>query len=282
MVEVKETVARPFLKWAGGKGRLITQLRQHFPSDFVNYFEPFLGGGAVFFNLPITGKVYLNDINTSLINSYVHVKDDVDNLITCLSVLEKKYKKLSEDDRQVFYYEQREKFNSLPKGIQKSVLLIFLNKTCFNGLYRENSKGMFNVPFGRFSNPTICDADNLRAASVLLKDTSLTSTPYSKVVKHAKRGDFVYLDPPYHPTNVSSSFTAYSKDGFTAQDQEELHDLFVELDRRGCFVMLSNSNTPLIRDLYRCFTQESISAARAINAQGAKRGKISELIVLNY
>jgi DNA adenine methylase len=282
MLEVKEKAAKPFMKWAGGKGKLLPQLQQFFPSDFKNYFEPFFGGGAVFFSLQHTGRSYINDINDTLMEAYEHLRDDIERVIKELKVLEAHYHELDEADRQDFYYKQRINFNSLTAGVSKTVLLIFLNKTCFNGLYRENSKGEFNVPFGRYANPTICDEDNLRAVSKRLKSTVITSQPYKNAVKNAKKGDFIYFDPPYLPLNATSSFTAYHEDGFTAYDQELLRDLFVELDERGCYVMLSNSSAPLMLELYKGYRQEFVQAGRSINASAAKRGKIPELVVLNY
>lgn len=281
MLEVK-IAAKPFLKWVGGKGRLVPQLRQYYPVSFKNYFEPFFGGGAVFFDLTFSNKAYINDINDTLIEAYIHIREDVEALIRKLEILQDEYRSLTDDERQEFYYQQREKFNNLTPGITKTTLLIFLNKTCFNGLYRENKKGKFNVPFGRYANPSICNKENLRAISKKLQTTTITSKPYREAVKEAKAGDFVYLDPPYHPLNATSSFTAYHEGDFTAENQKELRDLFVELDKRGCYVMLSNSASDYIRELYKDYGQESVLAARSINSNATKRGKISELVVLNY
>ncbi|HEY1645517.1 MAG TPA: DNA adenine methylase [Candidatus Saccharimonadales bacterium] len=282
MSEVTEATARPFIKWAGGKGKLVPQLKQFYPKGFRNYFEPFFGGGAVFFSIHTEGESYINDINDTLIDAYAHVRGDVEEVIVRLRKLDRQYKGLSDSERQAFYYRQREVFNATQSGIVKSILLIFLNKTCFNGLYRENSKGHFNVPFGRYTNPTICDEDNLRTVSKRLQTTHMSCGSYEDAVSGASKGDFVYLDPPYFPLNSTSSFTAYHEDGFTAENQEELRDLFVGLDKRGCCVMLSNSAAPFIEDLYKNYRQELVYAGRSINASGAKRGKIPELVVLNY
>jgi DNA adenine methylase len=282
MLEVSNIAAKPFLKWAGGKARLIPQLEVHYPTSFNDYFEPFFGGGAVFFSLKVSLSSYINDINDTLMDAYVHIRDEIEIIIPKLAKLESTYKKLSLEQRQLFYYEQRSKFNSLKAGTQRTVLLIFLNKTCFNGLYRENNKGEFNVPFGKYTNPTICDAENLRAVSEKLKLTTITSVGYKEAVSKAKSGDFIYLDPPYEPLSTTSSFTAYHENGFTSKDQTDLRDLFIELDKRGCYVMLSNSTAPLIKELYKDYKQIEVQAARNINAKATGRGKITELVVLNY
>jgi DNA adenine methylase len=282
MLEVTKDTARPLVKWAGGKGRLLPQLRKYYPRDFNNYFEPFFGGGAVFFDVRPGGKVYLNDVDDTLMNVYTHVQDDLEEVIAELKKLERQYKRIPQDERDVFYYHQRDTFNSSDEGILKTALLVFLNRTCFNGLYRENSKGKFNVPFGRYENPTICDEENLKAVSERLRHAHLLRGSYRAAVAEAGKGDFIYLDPPYAPLNTTSSFTAYHEDGFTGKDQEDLRDLFVELDKRGCYVLHSNSTAPLILDLYKNYRQESVRAGRSINATGTKRGKISELVVLNY
>lgn len=282
MLGIDVANAKPFVKWAGGKGRLLPQLEPLFPVQFNSYFEPFVGGGAVFFSLSPTGKAQINDINSDLINAYLHLKNNLEAVIKALRGIEKEYKSLTEEERQVYYYERRKEFNTEHLSLRKTVLLIFLNRTCFNGLYRENSRGEFNVPFGKHKNPNICNEQNLSAISRALKTTTITSTSYRDAVMAAKKGDFVYLDPPYHPLTTTSSFTSYHEDGFSAKDQEELRDLFVELDKRGCYVMLSNSTAPLITELYKDFRQEKVLASRAINAKSAGRGKINELVVLNY
>lgn len=272
---------RPFLKWVGGKTQLLTQLRELFPKSFESYFEPFFGGGAVFFDLaPVTG--HINDINKTLMNAYVDIRDNSAKLIKILSAIESEYTSLDLEHQSEYYYDKRAEFNESKHSIKKTALLIFLNKTCFNGLYRENRKGEFNVPFGKHRNPTICDADNLRAISKVLKYVNITNYSYVDAVKDAKKGDFVYLDPPYHPLNATSSFTGYTEGDFTADDQRSLKKLFDELNNRGCYVVMSNSDTEFIRDLYKEYRQEKVWAGRAINAQGHKRGKITELVVLNY
>ena len=277
--------ARPFLKWVGGKAKLIPQLSEHFPSSYGTFFEPFVGGGALYFSLN-PEKAHINDMNKVLINGYIHIRDDVDKLIDELSALQEFYWKLpSVIEMKELYLEKRAAFNDLPADdFEKTVLLIFLNKTCFNGMYRENSKGHFNVPFNNSEKPPICDEKNLRAVSASLQKTKITFGSYEQAIKNAKKGDFVYFDPPYHPLNATSSFTDYQAGGFSAADQEKLRDLCLALHERGCFVMLSNSTAPLIMDLYKeaPFKIHEIMAARSINSKGHGRGKIAEVLVTNY
>jgi len=273
---------KPFLKWVGGKGRLLDQLLPLFPKTFEAYYEPFFGGGAVFFELaPVTGQI--NDINKALMSAYINVRDNVYELVASLKEIESEYLSLDEEDRQAYYYERREEYNNEQfNTIRKTTLLIFLNKTCFNGLYRENRKGNFNVPFGRYANPTICDEDNLRATSKVLKYVVVSTGSFEDAVAKAQAGDFVYFDPPYFPLNPTSSFTSYSIDDFLEDDQRKLKAIFDKLTKKGVKVALSNSDTPFIRELYKNYRQEKVMAGRAINSAGSKRGKISELVVMNY
>lgn len=273
---------KPFLKWVGGKGRLLDQLLPLFPKTFEAYYEPFFGGGAVFYALaPVTGQI--NDINKSLIAAYVNIRDNVSEVIAELQKLEQIYLSLDAEVRQEMFYEIRSEYNQEEsRTVRKTALLIFLNKTCFNGLYRENRKGKFNVPFGRYANPTICDEDSLQAASKVLKYVKITSGSFVDAVSNAKEGDFVYFDPPYYPLNPTSSFTSYSVDDFSEEDQRKLKLVFDDLTKRGVKVALSNSDTPFIRDLYKDYRQEFVLAGRAINSVGSKRGKVSEIVVLNY
>ena len=260
---------RPFLKWAGGKSRLISQYHRYFPKDFNTYYEPFLGGGAVFFHLQHHPAV-LSDINPELINVYRCVRDQVKNLIALLAEHQRKHNK-------DYYYWMRSDVGRTK--IEKAARLIYLNKTCFNGLYRENSKGEFNVPIGKYNNPKICDPDLLYSASAALKSAEIKVRSFDKVLKYAKKDDFVYFDPPYYPLSSTSNFTAYNRDFFSKEDQIKLRDVFAELASRGVKVMLSNSDCELIRELYRNFDIREISASRAINSNGNKRGKIAELLV---
>lgn len=270
-----QPAARPFLKWAGGKSRLISQYIPYFPSNFVTYYEPFLGGGAVFFYLAAArNPAILSDINAELVNAYCCVRDRVEHLISLLELHQTNH---STD----YYYKVRS--HNQGTDIEKAARLIYLNKTCFNGLYRENSKGEFNVPMGKYKNPLICNAAGLRSASATLQLTLIENRPFDVILDHAKtEQDFVYFDPPYYPLSNTSNFTAYSREAFNERDQIRLRNTFAELARRGVKVMLSNSDCPLIRELYQEFNIHEISAARAINSNANKRGKIFELLVTSY
>lgn len=264
---------RPFLKWAGGKGQLIQQYIPHFPKQFSTYYEPFLGGGAVFFHL-LPSRSRLMDINPELVNVYCCVRDHVEALIDCL----KHHRDRHGAD---YYYHVRASIYSSP--IERAARLIYLNKTCFNGLYRENSKGLFNVPIGRYKKPTICDAELLCATSSALRSTCIELSSFETVLQDANGSqDFVYLDPPYHPISATSKFTSYNRYAFTENDQIQLRDTFVTLAERGVNVMLSNSDCPFVRDLYQDFTIYTIVASRAINSNAEKRGKITEVLVTSY
>lgn len=280
---IMEKKARPFLKWAGGKGKLIPQYEAHFPKKFKTYYEPFLGGGAVFFHLYQNRpgfQAVLSDINPELINAYCCVRDHVDDLINILQEHQAKHNKL-------YYYEMRAKKSR--NNLEMAARFIYLNKTCFNGLYRENSQGLFNVPMGNYLNPGICQPDVLKMASEALQSAIIEVRSF-KEIRHYARGedDFVYFDPPYHPLNNTSSFTSYSRFNFRENDQIELRDIFAELGRLNVQVMLSNSDANFIREIYQD-TQgfpsgkypilHEIGAARAINSAGHKRGKIIELLV---
>lgn len=268
--------ARPFLKWAGGKGRVLSQYLPYFP-DVSTYYEPFLGGGAIFFHLQATTSMThacLMDINEELVNVYRCVRDHVDVIIQQLNVHQQNHE-------QDYYYQIR---SHVPEAdIARAARFLYLNKTCFNGLYRENRKGQFNVPMGRYKNPNICPDDLLHAASAALKYVTLKVSPFELVLELAHQSkDFVYFDPPYHPISATSSFTGYSRYAFREEDQIRLRDTFTLLARRGVKVMLSNSDCPFIRDLYRDFSVHTVFAARAINSKASKRGKITEVLVTSY
>ncbi|MDB9528465.1 DNA adenine methylase [Oscillatoria sp. CS-180] len=267
---------RPFLKWAGGKGRLIEQYRPYFPKQFRYYYEPFLGGGAIFFHLQNQCyRAVLADLNTELVNVYQCVRDDVEAVIELLQ------------DHQAhhchdYYYTIRAQTH-LASPLSRAARLIYLNKTCFNGLYRENSKGYFNVPMGRYKNPKVCDVLTLQQAAIALQRANITCEEFTAILTRAKNGnDFVYFDPPYHPISPTSSFTSYSRYGFGARDQERLQQTFAELAERGVKVMVSNSDCPFIRQLYDGFYIHNIQATRAINSNAKRRGKISELVITSY
>lgn len=271
--------AEPFLKWAGGKGQLLKQYEAFFPLKFNNYIEPFVGGGAVFFHLYNTDRVsngkraILIDSNEELINCYLTIKADVNRLIGVLS--NPKFK--NEED--VYYKIRAEE----PENkFERAARTIYLNKTCFNGLYRVNSRNKFNVPFGRYKNPMICNSEKLGAVSLALKNIEILLGDFERCLDFAKRGDFIYFDPPYQPLSKTSSFTSYTKDSFNEGDQQKLCKVFKELDKRGCKVMLSNSDTRFIRNLYKGFEKKVVFAKRAINCKASGRGRINELIIRNF
>ncbi len=270
----KKPDAKPFLKWVGGKAQLLGKLRPLMPelATSARYFEPFIGGGALFFSVK-PRRPFLSDVNRELIDCYKAIKEDVGRVI---SELEKhRY------DRDHFYAVRELSPDSLSLPA-RAARTIFLNKTGFNGLFRVNKKGQFNVPFGRFTNPNFCDEANLRACSLALKSAQLTVREFSGVEKLAKPGDFVYFDPPYDPVSKTSDFTSYSAGRFGQKQQEQLADLFGALSARGVYVMLSNSDTPLVNKLYAKHRIEKVAASRSINSKGEKRGPVGEVIVVGY
>jgi len=273
---------KPFVKWVGGKRQLLTQFRlmNLYPPEKFNpksgkYFEPFVGGGAVFFDL-LPEKAFLSDLNNDLVVTYSVIKSNVEELIVSL----KKHK----IDKEYFLKLRAENPHKLP-DIDIASRFIYLNRTCFNGMYRVNSKGGFNVPFGKYSNPLICDENNLRKASNALKNVEIKKQDYKEVLKKAKKGDFIYFDPPYYPISKTASFTSYTSEAFLDKEQTELRNTFLELHKRGCFVMLSNSDTPFINNIYSGIKGVHITkvqAGRAINSDASKRGKITEVLITNY
>jgi len=273
----------PFVKWAGGKSQLIPQIIRLMPSRFARYFEPFLGGGAVFFHTASYNRnAFLSDINVDLINAYKIIRNNVEELITALKYHQDEYTKSPKS----YYYRLRDKTKGLNK-IENAARFITLNKTCYNGLYRVNKKGFFNVPIGRYKNPLICDPVNLRKMSIVLSQSAsyLGVIDYKKIlVEKADKDDFVYLDPPFHPISNTANFTSYTNNGFTLEDQKELATIFKELTRRGCKLLLSNSNTEEIRRLYSDFSHltELALVNRSINAVGSKRVGHVELLIRNY
>ena len=267
---------RPFLKWAGGKTQLLPHLIHRIPNSFNRYIEPFIGGGALFFALQ--PKVALiADCNQELINCYQVVRTDVEALIEELKVY--RY------DKEMYYavreLDRRPDFGELSR-VKRAARLIYLNKTCFNGLYRVNSKGYFNVPFGTYTDPTIVDAENLRACSKVLQRTVIQSGNFEQVLEIAEAGDFVYFDPPYAPSSCTADCTSYSKEGFDDAAQEMLLLVCLQLNQRGVKWMVSNSNTTLIQELYRGFKVEPVGASRAINSKASKRGSVIELLIRNF
>lgn len=268
----------PFLKWVGGKSRLIQQYQKHLPKvqDIKTYYEPFLGGGSLFFHLQPKSAI-LSDINQDLIETYCSVRDNLEQLIDLLQIHQNKHNNDNSKNHD-YYYQVRSHTYKTP--IERAARLIYLNKTCFNGLYRVNSKGEFNVPVGKYKNPKICNPDLLSSASAALKSAKIEVRRFEEILDHAKSSDdFVYFDPPYHPLNNTSYFTAYSADAFNEDDQIRLRDIFAELASRGVKVMLSNSDSGFIRELYSDFNIHEILASRVINSNIKKRGIITELLI---
>ena len=269
--------ARPFLKWAGGKTQLLSRFAQFYPpkGTVERYLEPFLGGGAVYFHFKaLVGprRALLRDNNRELVATFQAVQQDVDSVIRILTEYRKKHSK-------EFFLAMREKAPTTLAG--KAARLIYLNKTCWNGLYRVNSRGIFNVPFGRYENPGIFDQDRLRQASHQLAGATIEVRDFRLLGGEARKGDFIYFDPPYHPRSATSYFTSYTRDPFGEADQRDLAGLYRALDEKGCLLMLSNSDTPLIRELYKGFEIRQVSARRSINSVAERRGPIAELVVLN-
>ncbi len=269
-------LARPFLKWAGGKGRLLSQYEPFFPTSCDTYYEPFLGGGAVFFHLAHRiQRAMLGDINPELVNVYRWVRDAPKALMAKLE----HHKRHHSPD---YYYNVRQQHH-LPLPLDRAARLIYLNKTCYNGLYRENSQGQFNVPVGRYKNPGICDPDLIWGASAALQRAQIVELPFTAILQQPLTAqDFVYLDPPYHPISATSHFTSYSRYGFGSADQERLAQVFRQLAEQGVRVMLSNSDCAFIRNLYDGFPMHPIQATRMINTNAERRGKISELLITSY
>lgn len=262
--------AVPYLKWAGGKRSMLRHLVPHVPPSYGTYFEPFVGGGALFFALR-PEKAVLSDVNRRLVRSYAAVRDDVDAVVELLKTYP--YEK-------EFFLTMRAVRIDDHSDVEVAAWLIYLNRSCFNGLYRVNRDNVFNVPFGRYSNPTICDDVNLRACSERLSGVAILHEPFEIVLGRAAPGDFVYFDPPYLPLSATSSFTGYSADGFGLDDHRRLRDVARELKARGVRVLISNSAAPAARELYaEGFEIEEVLAGRAINARGDGRGRIPELII---
>ncbi|MBO3755028.1 MAG: DNA adenine methylase [Candidatus Brockarchaeota archaeon] len=285
----------PFVKWAGGKSQLLKVFSMLYPRRFKTYYEPFLGGGAVFFDLYAKHKIsraVLSDLNADLMNLWAAIRENVDELISQLEALRRKV-----NDRD-FYYEKRKEFNSIKlrenfleePDIRKASLLIFLNKTCYNGLYRVNAKGEFNVPFGRYRNPQLFNEANLRAVHQALKDRDrirLLCMDFQDAVKDAEKGDFIYFDPPYQPIGETANFTEYTAGGFGPDEQKRLAEVFGNMDERGCFLMLSNSSKrEFLEPLYKPYFEKGyvleVKAARAISSIGSKRGPVKEFVIMNY
>lgn len=270
---------KPFVKWAGGKGQIVNELLKRAPAQYGTYYEPFAGGGAFFFALS-PSRAVLNDKNEELINAYCVIRDDVDRLVAVLAHHAAEHaRSLPSSD---YYYRVRSVDPSTLDPTERAARFIFLNKTCYNGLWRVNSDGQFNVPFGRHKNPRILDEPNLRAISSLLRDVTLTCLDFEESVAAAGPGDFVYFDPPYDPISDTACFTRYVDQGFGTADQERLARVFESLSERGVRAMLSNSDTPFIRSLYPGRPLDVVLAKRPINCRAERRGVVNELIIRNY
>ncbi|ANI95811.1 DNA adenine methylase [Lactiplantibacillus plantarum] len=283
MVKYKNPLVKPFVKWAGGKRQLIPQITKYMPKNFGRYFEPFVGGGAVFFNLQHTPST-INDFNTELILSYEVIRDNLDDLLDELRIHEA-------NNSSEYYYKVREwDRNGIIDGksdVERAARFIFLNKTGFNGLFRVNRQNQVNTPYGRYKHPAIVNAEILKAVSVFLNKSriKILNVDFEKAVKDAKYGDFVYFDPPYAPmVNDKQSFVGYTLNGFGADEQVRLRDLMDDLTQKGVKVMLSNSSVPFIHDIYSDYSKNTIivPASRNINSKGNGRGKVNEVLIMNY
>ena len=294
-----KNIAKPFLKWAGGKSQLINTFDELLPQELKNgaidtYIEPFVGGGAMLFHILQKyniKKAYINDINKELINCYRCLKANAVEVINHLKLLEKDY--LESEDRSKYFYKVRNRYNEIHLNghldYEKCADFIFLNKTCFNGLYRVNKEGKFNVPHGKYKNPLICDENNLMLCSKLLQKVEITFGSYEQVLEKANENTFVYFDPPYRPLVENASFTSYDKSGFNDDDQIQLAKNYKLLNEKKCVLMLSNSDPKntnkednFFDNLYKGFYIKRVYAKRMINCQASKRGNVTEIVVMNY
>lgn len=294
-------IVKPFVKWAGGKNSLIQQITKYYPFELKNgfierYIEPFVGGGAVLIDILQKYEIkeaYAFDINIDLINCYNVIKNNVEKLINELDKKEKNFIALNDEERQNYFYDIRAEYNSYKLNdkldVKRASEFIFLNRTCFNGLYRVNKDGKFNVPCGKYKNPTICDSNNLRNLSELIKNVIFEYGDYRKSEKYVNNNTFVYFDPPYRPLSATSGFTSYTKEDFNDDNQKELANYFYKLDLKNAKLMLSNSNPKNVNkddnffeNIYKGFVINEVSAKRMINSNAKGRGEISELLITNY
>jgi len=296
---VTALAAKPFVKWAGGKGQILNEIRKKYPiglgGKIKKYAEPFIGGGAVLFDVLnnfILDEIYISDINKELIHTYVSIRDNVDDLVLILQSYDDMYLSVGTDMRKNIYYEKREQFNSLKESnnmpLEMAALFIFLNRTCFNGLYRVNAKGSFNVPQGSYKNPCICDTGNLIAVSQKLKNVSIVCDDYTKAAKFIDNKTFAYFDPPYRPLSSTAGFTSYAQTGFDDIAQSKLASFINSMSEKGAYIVASNSDPKNIDEhdnffdvLYSSHKISRIQANRAINSNGSKRGKVRELLIAN-
>ena len=292
---------KPFIKWVGGKGQLLSEINKLYPVELgknINkYAEIFVGGGAVLFDILSKYKldeVYISDKNLELINTYKSIRDNVDILIKSLKGMEEQYIPLDNENRKDYYYKKREEYNSLKinsevNNIEKAVLFIFLNKICFNGLYRVNKKGEFNVPMGAYKKPKICDEENLKNVSLALKKVKIIYADYRESESFIDEKTFVYIDPPYRPLNITSSFTSYTENDFNDKEQIELAEYINVLNKKGAKIVISNSD-PKNNDiddnffdkLYKNYNINRVKATRMLNSNASLRGAINELLITNY
>lgn len=300
-VESEEKTVKPFLKWAGGKNQLLKEIERYYPFEntkITKYAEPFVGGGAVLFDILSKynlQEVYISDINVELMNTYSMVRDNVDELIEKLYALQNEYLALSFEERKNYYLAIRHRFNYLKVNgneqvnIEKAALMIFLNKTCFNGLYRVNKKGQFNVPIGSYKKPLICDESNLRAVSEKLKNVTIVCGDYREAANFIDEHTFVYFDPPYRPITDTSNFTAYTENLFNDREQIELAVFVNQMDKKGAKIVISNSDPKntnaddnFFDDIYANHTIKRVEANRMINSNSEARGKVKELLISNF
>ncbi len=287
---------KPFIKWAGGKSQLLEEIRKKYPAKIERYCEPFVGGGAVLLDVLANHQpkeVLINDINPELTNTYIQIRDNAESIITTLSEMQGDFWDMDDEKRKEYFYSQRERFNELIKQSasteEKAALFIFINKTCFNGLYRVNGKGLYNVPIGSYKKPPICDAENIRTISELLKRVDVHCGDYSECESFITDNAFVYIDPPYRPLNATSSFTSYAKTEFGDEQQIQLGHFIEKISEKGAKVVASNSdphntdeNDNFFDDIYKMFFIDRVAATRMINSKSNGRGTVSELLICNY
>lgn len=300
-VQNDEKTVKPFLKWAGGKSQLLKEIEKFYvfkDGNITKYAEPFVGGGAVLFDIISKydlEEIYISDINKELINTYCVVRDDIDELIEMLYKFQDEFRPLDSDNRKEYYLKKRERFNTLKLNgntndkIEKSALMIFLNKTCFNGLYRVNRRGLFNVPMGSYKSPLICDEKNLRAVSEKLQSVTVVCADYKESVNFIDEKTFVYFDPPYRPLTNTASFTSYTENVFDNDKQVELAKFVGNIHKKGAKILVSNSDPKnadskdnFFDEIYSAYNIQRVEANRMINCQAESRGKIKELLISNF
>ena len=310
LIDIKDTYytknnnninVKPFLKWAGGKSQILSEIEKYYPftNGTINkYAEPFVGGGAVLFdilNKYHLKEIYISDINAELINTYHIIRDNIDSMLHILSIIQNEFISMDTDNRKAYYLKKRERFNELKVNdnksinIEKAALMIYLNKTCFNGLYRVNKKGEFNVPMGLYKNPTICDEENLKAVSEKLKNVTIVCGDYRESADFIDQNTFVYFDPPYRPLTTTSNFTAYTENNFDDNSQIDLASYVNNIHKNGAKILVSNSdpkniniNDTFFDDIYAQYFIKRVNATRMINSNGQSRGKIKELLISNF